>query len=75
MVLKELLTLGEAFQKDLEAVNIEDATMTPQNHVGPAPLLKVRDPWCLNASICKHFSGIKYSVLYAGTCVYLRAYI
>ena len=45
MVLKELLTLGEAFQKDLEAVNTEDATVTPHNHVGPAPLLKVRDPW------------------------------
>ena len=45
MVLKEFLTLGEAFQKDLEAVNIEDATVTPHSHVGPAPLLKVRDPW------------------------------
>ena len=45
LVLKELLALGEDFQKDLEAVNVEDAMLTPQTQLGLAILLKVRDPW------------------------------
>ena len=45
LVLRELLAMGEDFQKHLEAVNVEDANMTPQLQIGPATLLKVRDPW------------------------------
>ena len=45
IVLRELLTMGNEFQKDLEAVNTDDALMSPPVQKGPAALLKVRDPW------------------------------
>ena len=45
LVLRELLALGEDFQKDLEVVNVDDASLTPQQQLGLATLLKVRDPW------------------------------
>ena len=45
LVLRDLLALGEEFQKDLEAVNVDDASVTLQQCAGPAALLKVRGPW------------------------------
>jgi hypothetical protein len=45
LILRELLSMGDEFQKDLEAVSTNDALVEPPAQKGPAALLKVRDPW------------------------------
>ena len=45
LVLRELLSMGEKSQSDLEAVNTDDALVEPPAQKGPAALLKVRGPW------------------------------